>query len=137
MSIQRGLGLMWLATTTGSAAPDPASARAIAAFLLGQGWTVLISGMFFAVGSACFAWLLLRGCAIPVVLAWIGLVASVLLVVTLPLQLTGVLRGALSGWLQWMPMLVFEVGFALWVFARGVAPPRTRPAAGPEPVSAG
>src|SRR4249919_2643431 len=33
--------------------------------------------IFFAVGSALFSWLLLRGRMIPVGLAWLGVVASV------------------------------------------------------------
>ena len=34
--------------------------------------------IFFAVGSALFSWLLLRGRMIPVALAWLGVIASAL-----------------------------------------------------------
>ena len=82
---------------------------------------------FFAVGSTLFAWLLLRGRMIPAALAWLGLLASALLVVILPLQRAGLLGGAAGGfsgaaWLVWSPMLVFEVTFAVWLIVKGVVP---------------
>jgi hypothetical protein len=84
------------------------------------------SAIFFAVGSALFCWLLLRGRMIPTALAWLGVLASVLLVVILPLQLAGLFGGPMSWsasitWLVWLPMLVFEVPFALWLMIKGVA----------------
>ncbi len=48
---------------------------------------------FFAVGSTLFSWLLLRGRMIPVALAWLGVLASALLVVILPLQRGGLFGG--------------------------------------------
>ena len=59
---------------------------------------------------------------IPVPLAWLGVVASVLLVVDLPLELAGFLDGPV-GWLTWLPMLVFEVALGLWLLIKGVALP--------------
>jgi hypothetical protein len=84
------------------------------------------AAIFFAVGSMLFSWLLLRGRLIPVALAWLGVLASVLLVVILPLQLAGLLGGPTSWsasvtWLVWLPMLVFEVTLALWLLIKGVA----------------
>ena len=86
------------------------------------------SAIFFAVGSALFCWLFLRGRLIPIPLAWLGVVASVLLVVILPLQLAGLFGGSMSWsasitWLVWLPMLLFEVAFALWLLIKGVAMP--------------
>jgi hypothetical protein len=83
------------------------------------------SAIFFAVGSTLFCWLLLRGRMIPTALAWLGVVASLLLVVILPLQLAGLFGGAMSWsasitWLVWLPMLVFEVTLALWLIIKGV-----------------
>jgi hypothetical protein len=88
------------------------------------------SAIFFAVGSTLFCWLLLRGRMIPTALAWLGVVASVLLVVILPLQLAGLFDGSMSWsasitWIVWLPMLVFEVAFALWLLIKGVAGPKT------------
>src|SRR5829696_5966273 len=56
------------------------------------------AAIFFAVGSTLFCWLLLRGRLIPAALAWLGVLASVLLVVVLPLQLAGVLHSPLTGY---------------------------------------
>ena len=83
------------------------------------------AAIFFAVGSTLFSWLLLRGRLIPVALAWLGVLASVLLVVILPLQLAGLFGGSMSWsasvtWLVWLPMLVFEVTLALWLIIKGV-----------------
>ena len=84
--------------------------------------------IFFAVGSTLFSWLFLRGRLIPVALAWLGVVASLLLVVIIPLQHTGLFGGKGSWsssitWFVWLPMLVFEVTLALWLLIKGVAAP--------------
>lgn len=122
--IPRTLSLLWLATATGTAALDPTAANALGAYLLRGG--VAFSATFFAVGSALFSWLLLRGRMIPVPLAWLGVVASLLLVVVLPLQLAGFVGGLVTS-LVWLPMLAFEVPLALWLIIKGVAmPPRTQ-----------
>jgi hypothetical protein len=94
-----------------------------------------LSAIYFAVGSLLFCWLFLRGRIIPVALAWLGVLASALLVVILPLQSAGLLGGLTSwsdsaAWLVWMPMLVFEVALALWLMIKGVAMP-TRTAVAP------
>lgn len=83
------------------------------------------SAIYFAVGSLLFCWLLLRGKLIPVALAWLGVLASALLVVILPLQLAGLFGGAMSWsasitWFVWLPMLVFEVALALWLILKGI-----------------
>ena len=120
------LGLLWLGTAAGTNAPDAAAAHALGAFLLKvQGWNVTIGATFFAVGSTLFSYLFLRGRMIPVPLAWLGILASVLLVVGLSLQLIGFL-GGLFGGLIWLPMLVFEVTLALWLLIKGAPTPATR-----------
>jgi hypothetical protein len=109
------LGLLWLAT-------DAAGAQELAAFLLqAERWTPLLSATLFAAGSTAFCWLLLRGRMIPRALAWLGVVASILLIVVLPLQLAGILGGAMTQ-LVWLPMLAFEVPLALVLIFKGVAP---------------
>lgn len=125
-SIPRTLGLLALATATGASASDAAAQHALAGFLLSSGQGATISALFFAIGSTLFSWLLLRGRMIPVSLAWLGVFASVLLVIALPLQLMGMVRGSM-GWYIWMPMLAFEVPFALWLLIKGVRP-RSNPA---------
>jgi len=115
-------------STAGAGAPvtEPAAATSLGEFLFKvQGWNTIIGATFFAVGSALFSYLFLRGRIIPVQLAWLGVVASVLLVVGLPLQLAGFLSGPITS-LMWVPMGLFEVPLALWLLIRGVATPAPR-----------
>ncbi len=120
VSLRTTLGLLWLATK-GAGAPGPAATEAIGASLLMPVQSALVSAMFFAVGSTIFSWLLLRGRMVPVPLAWLGVISSVLLVLTLPLQLAGFLEGSVILYMvMWMPMLVFEVTLALWLIIKGV-----------------
>jgi Domain of unknown function (DUF4386) len=117
------LALIWLATSSGADAPDTAAFYALGAFMrkLG-GWHALTCATFFSVGSTLFSWLLLRGRMIPVPLARLGVFASVLLVICLPLQLTGFLGGRVTS-LMWIPMALFEIPLAFWLMIRGVAVP--------------
>lgn len=117
VSIPATLGLLQLATAAGPQAPNSAATQALAGFVLDQ--TPLVPAIFFAVGSTCFSWLLLRGRMIPVALAWLGVVASILLVVALPLQLAGVLHGPVTQ-LMWLPMAAFEIPLGAWLLVRGV-----------------
>lgn len=83
------------------------------------------SAMYFAVGSLIFSWLLLRGRLIPATLGQVGVIASAMLVVILPLQLAGLLGETMSWaslvtWLIWLPMLVFEISVAIWFMTKGV-----------------
>ena len=121
LALPRTLSLLWLATATEM---DPAASRALGSYLFNGGAGVAFTATFFAVGSLLFAWLLLRGRMIPAALAWIGVIASALLVIWLPLQLAGFLPNAT--WI-WFPMLFFEIPLAVWFLIKGVAPPRTQP----------
>jgi Domain of unknown function (DUF4386) len=109
------------AVSATSAAPEAAAATALGASLLDQG-SSSINATCFAVGSTLFSYLFLRARSIPVPLAWLGVVASVLLVVALPVQLAGFLPASLA-WPIWMPMLAFEVTLAFWLLIKGVAMP--------------
>jgi hypothetical protein len=126
--ISATLKLIWLATDTGANALDAGARHALGAFLLNGAGSAPI---FFAVGSTLFSWLFLRGRMIPIALAWLGVLASILLVVITPLQTAGLFGGSGSWgssvtWLVWLPMLVFEVTLALWLLIKGVAVPATR-----------
>jgi hypothetical protein len=126
ISLPRTLGRLWLATAAGADAPDPAAASALGAFLLKlPSWSGTISAIFFAVGSTIFAYLLLRGRMVPVALAWLGVLASILVAVILPLQVVEVVRGPITD-LVWGPMLAFEVLLGLWLIIKGAAMPRGR-----------
>jgi hypothetical protein len=129
LSVPSVLALFWLATVTGAKAPEPSAAQALGAYLL-QG-SAALPATFFAVGSTFFAYLFLRGRMIPVLLAWLGVVASALLVVALPLQLAGFLHGMITQ-LVWLPMAAFEIPLAFWLLVKGVAAPaHPLPAGGP------
>jgi len=119
--ISRTLALRALATAAGPTAGDTAAQHALAAYLFRGDAT--LTATFFAVGSALFAYLLLRGRMIPIPLAWLGVVASVLLVAGLPLVLAGSLGGSITS-LMWLPMLAFEVPLAFWLIIKGAAPSR-------------
>jgi len=119
VSIPATLTLFWLATR-GEGAPDFTAGHALAAYLLRD--DAALTATFFAVGSTAFTYLLLRGRMIPIPLAWLGLLASALLVIALPLQLAGWLPDSLA-MIIWLPMLAFEVPLGLWLVIRGVGPP--------------
>ena len=121
MDVSGTLGLLWLATTTEATALDAGAASALGAFFLKMQQTMGASATFFAIGSTLFSWLLLRGRMIPVPLAWLGVVASVLLVALCPLQLAGLLGGPITSFM-WFPMLLFEVVLAVWLIIKGVGP---------------
>jgi len=119
-------GLLWLATAGGGAgAPDVATVNALGAFLLMPAQSAMIGAPFFALGSTVFSYLLLRGRLVPAPLAWLGLFASVLVVVGSPLQLAGFLEGPMTTYM-WLPMLAFEVPLGLWLLFKGVATPAPR-----------
>jgi hypothetical protein len=118
-SIPAALGLLSLAMATPATSSDPAAAQAIGAFVLDQ--SSVIGATFFAVGSTIFCWLLLRGRMIPIVLAWIGVVASLIVAIGLPLQLLGIVRGAITQ-LMWLPMAAFEIPVGIWFIVKGVRP---------------
>jgi Domain of unknown function (DUF4386) len=129
VSIERTTGQLWLATVTGPDSPDPATANALAAVLVKlPSWSMPVAASFFAVGSLIFSWLLLRGRMVPAALAWVGVIASILVVVALPLQLAGYLSGPITEYM-WFPMLAFEVPLGFWLLIKGAAmPPRRQPA---------
>ena len=78
-----------------------------------MGSRLFFRGSFFAVGS------------IPAALAWLGVLASILLVMCLPPQLACLFGGSVIS-LMWLPVLPFEVLLALWPIVGGVAAPAPR-----------
>ena len=116
--------LLWLGTASGPRPLDAAAVATIGTYLLnGPNWNM--SAIFFSMGSALFSYLLLRGRVIPIPLAWLGVVASVLLLVGLPLQLAGFLSGSVVSYM-WIPMAAFEVPLGFWLLIKGVRTKTTR-----------
>jgi hypothetical protein len=123
INITSNLELLWLAQArNGVGGLDAAATHALGTFLLIPGGP--LAAIFFAVGSALFSYLLLRGRLVPGALAGWGIFASVLLVVGLPLQVAGFFMGPLTGY-QWVPAIGYALVLGLWLLIKGVAaPPR-------------
>ncbi len=116
------LALLWIATG-GIETRDAAGSNSTAATLFYvRSLLPLLSALCFAAGSLAFSWLFLRAESIPGVLAWIGVASSLLLVVLLPLQLVGIVRGAITQWM-WLPAAAFEIPVGLLLLIRGVRQP--------------
>jgi len=99
--------------STVTATSDPESLLATV-----RSWNTAVSALFFAVGSTAFAWVMLRGRIIPTGLAWLGVLASVLMVVVLPLQLAGIVSGRVGAFSS-LPMIFFELPLGVWLIAKG------------------
>jgi len=127
------LDLLSVATASTAAAPPKAAAvEALGALLLQQDGGFLTAASCFAAGSTLFSYLFLRARTIPVPLAWLGVVASLLLVAALPVRLLGFLRGPVNYYV-WIPMAVFEVTLGLWLLIKGVGAPEEASAARASP----
>lgn len=123
LSVSTNVALLWVATASESGALGANAARALGEYLLRDGGA--INAIFFAVGSALFAYLLLRGRLIPVALAWLGVAASILLVIGLPAQIVNLINPTVAA-LMWLPMLAFEIPLGLWLLIKGVGASRPR-----------
>jgi len=114
------LALVSIANGTGGVARE-----ALGALLLqSQDWFMLVGATLFAVGSTLYAYLFLRARSIPVWLAWLGVLGSALLVVGLPAQFAGLIKGPVTS-LVWIPIAVFEVVTGVWLLTKGVAAQRS------------
>lgn len=119
------LGLLWVATN-GNRATSLQAADALGGFLIeARNWNTTLSATLFAFGSTVFSWLLVRGRIVPVLLGWLGVIASLLLVLVLPLQLAGFLTGPLTQ-LVWLPMAAYEIPLGFWLLTQGTSARTTR-----------
>lgn len=111
------IALVFIATS-----PTPASrdidATLVVAIIRSTRHATLVASFFFAVGSAAFAWILLRARLAPRALAALGLLGSLVPVVGMPLQIIGALRGFNTG-LLWVLMFLFEIALGVWLLASG------------------
>jgi len=112
-SLLDSLGVLWLAGRSDVASE---AVQVLAAYAMRS--EVTLTSIFFAAGSFLFACLFVRGRLVPAPLAWLGVLASLTLLVVLPPQLVGFLSDPrlLAAWL---PMLLFEVPLALWLLVKG------------------
>jgi hypothetical protein len=118
--ITKALTLLSLSDGTAGAG-ELASAHGLGAFVIDvDSWSTDIGASFFAVGSTLYAYLLLRGRSIPVPLARLGLFASLVLVVGVPLQTAaGNTTTEGSSLAIWIPMFAFEIATGLWLLIKG------------------
>jgi uncharacterized MAPEG superfamily protein len=119
LGIRKTLSLLWL-SKAGTGANVPADTNVLGDFLLMPGQSAMIGAPFFAVGSMIFSYLLLRGRIVPAPLAWLGVIASVLLVVGVPLQLADFFEVPMTLYL-WLPMVAYQILLGFWLLIKGVA----------------
>jgi hypothetical protein len=100
------------------------SALALGVFVTDvDAWSTNIGASFFAVGSTLYAYLFFRARSIPIALAVLGLLASLILVVGVPLQTAAgqtTTEGASAA--IWVPMIVFELSAGFWLLDTGAEP---------------
>ena len=116
--IRRSVETLWLAQASGAKTPDAVTVQTLGEYFLNASGANL-GAIFFAFGSLMFSYLFLRGRMIPIWLAWLGVLASILLAVVLPLQLGGFLTGSLVNYM-WIPMAAFEIPLGFWLIFKGV-----------------
>jgi len=118
ISTFKSLALLSVATD----GADTVASNTIADLLLKmESWIMLSSGTCFALGSTIYCYLFLRARSIPRPLTRLGVPASILLLIVVPLQLAGFINASLT--LIWIPMLLFEVALAVWLLVKGVVVP--------------
>lgn len=122
VGITSALALLSLSDGSSTASPEELTADyALGDFVSNvDSWAINIGAIFFAVGSTLYAYLFFKARSIPVVLAVLGLVASLILVVGVPLQ-TAAGRDTAEGAsaVIWIPMIVFEITTGLWLLIKG------------------
>jgi Domain of unknown function (DUF4386) len=97
--------------------------------LVSNAWslTTNIGAIFFAVGSALYSYLFFKARSIPVPLSLAGLVASLTLIVGVPLQTAAghsTVDGASAA--IWVPMFIFEISMGLWLLIKGAEIPERK-----------
>ena len=107
----------FMATSSTQASRDT-DAAFVVAIIRSTRHATLVAAFFFAVGSATFAWVLMRARLAPRYLAALGLFGSLVPVVGMPLQIIGALRGFPTQVL-WILMFSFEIALGVWLLASG------------------
>jgi Domain of unknown function (DUF4386) len=87
-------------------------------------WGTNVGAIFFAVGSTLYSYLLFKARSVPVPLAGLGVVASLILVVGVPLQ-TAAGRSIYDGAFAaiWIPIAIFEISTGFWLLIKGAKVP--------------
>jgi hypothetical protein len=116
------IALVFIAEASTQASRDT-DAALVVAIIRSTRHATLVASFFFAIGSAAFAWVLLRARLAPRYLAALGLLGSLVPAVGMPLQIIGALRGFNTG-LLWVLMFLFEIALGVWLLASGGREPQ-------------
>jgi hypothetical protein len=111
------IALVFIAEASTQATRDT-DALLVVAIIRSTRHATLVASFFFAIGSAAFAWVLMRARLAPRPLAALGLVGSLVPIMGMPLQIIGATRGFNTG-LLWVLMFLFEIALGLWLLASG------------------
>jgi Domain of unknown function (DUF4386) len=122
IGIISALTLLSLSEQTATASTgEPTAAYALGDIVSDvNAWGTNVGAAFFAVGSLLYSYLLLKARSIPVALSVLGVIASAILVVGVPLQTAGghaTAEGTSA--VIWIPMIIFEISTGLWLLVRG------------------
>ncbi len=116
-------GFLSLYTGVDASGFDPGQVAALAGMRFAAGDAGFnVAALFFSCGSAAFFYLFVKSRYIPMWLAWLGLVGSLLV----PVACFGALTFGLAGlayWGLWAPVGGAEVIGAIWLLVRGLALP--------------
>ncbi len=110
------IGLLSMASAT----PTPSLQVQAELLFKVTGWSGAVSGTIFAIGGTLFAYLFLKGRGIPPLIAWLGVVGSVIVIPIYFLRAFRMVSGS-AVWLTSIPLIVFELTLALWLLIKGVA----------------
>jgi hypothetical protein len=87
-----------------------------------QGQGMLVGFILLGLGSAIYAWLLLKSRYVPKALAMLGILGALLLALgTLAIMVFPAL--GVVGMAYMMPMGIYEVGLGLWLLIKGLKSP--------------
>jgi hypothetical protein len=105
-------------------AADPTELQVLArVFLSVYGLGLSIGFVFLGLGSAVFSYVWLKSGYIPRALAWLGIVASLLLSGMSLITMVFPSVYAVLGMSYMMPMGLYEVGLGLWLLIKGLREP--------------
>jgi hypothetical protein len=103
---------------------DARQLHTLASLLLAaQGLAMSVAFVLLGIGSAVFAYLLLKSGYVPKAIAAWGIFASLLLAVGTLFIIVFPAIGGVAGMAYMAPMGLYEVGLGLWLVVKGIRPP--------------
>jgi hypothetical protein len=103
---------------------EPGQLHALASLVINaQGLGMMVGFILLGLGSAVFAWLLLKSGYVPKVIAAWGIFSSLVLAIVTLVVIVFPALGATLGITYMMPMGLYEVGLGLWLLVKGIKVP--------------